>query len=366
MENIILTGDRPTGKLHIGHYVGSLRERVKLQNEGNYKEMIILIADAQALTDNAGNVTKVRDNVMEVMLDYLAVGLEPDKVTFCIQSMISALPELTQYYMNLVTLPRLFRNPTVKNEIKLRGFDNENSKNGVPVGFANYPISQAADITAFKANIVPVGEDQEPMLEQAREIVRSFNRTYKKDILVECKALLPSNETCLRLPGTDGNAKMSKSLGNCIYLSDDSDTVKKKINSIKTFPRLLEEPGILENNILFIYLDAFIKEDSFRKYYPEYSDLEELKNAYQKGGIGDGTIKKFLYEVIEEELKPIRERRKMYQSKISQLIDILKEGTQKANIIANETLNEVKEAMGINYFIDDSFKNEQIEKYKQK
>ncbi len=361
MKNIVLTADRPTGKLHIGHYVGSLRERIRLQNEGNYDEFIVMIADAQALTDNADNPEKIRDNVIEVMLDYLAIGLDPQKITFCIQSMLPALPELTAYYMNLVTLQRLLRNPTVKTEIKQKGFDDE--KTGIPVGFANYPISQAADITAFKANIIPVGEDQEPMLEQTREIVRSFNRIYKKDILVECKSVLPQNESCYRLPGTNGGTKMSKSIGNCIYLSDEPNIIKKKINSIESIPRNIEDPGILEGNVAFIYLDAFATDESFKKYYPEYKNLDELKSAYSKGGIGDGTIKKFLNDVIQEELKPIRERRHIYEKKIEEVIEILKAGTLKAIELSNKTLKEVKEAMAIDYFENDSFKNEQIKKY---
>jgi len=364
MKNIILTADRPTGRLHIGHYVGSLKERVRLQNEGDYEKLIVMIADAQALTDNAGNPTKVRDNIIEVMLDYLAVGLNPEKVIFCVQSLIKSLPELTSYYMNLVTLPRLLRNPTVKNEIKLRGFSNSDNESGIPVGFASYPISQAADITAFKANLVPVGDDQEPMLEQTREIVRSFNRIYNTDTLIECKSVLPENKVCMRLPGTDGNAKMSKSLGNCIFLADDSEVVKKKVNSIKTFPRKIEDPGIIENNILFIYLNAFCTHDSFEKYYPEYKNLDELTIAYQKGGIGDGRIKQFLYDVIEDELKPIRARRKEWEERIEEVLEILKRGTNEANKIAENTLNEVKNAMGINYFQNDNFSLEQIKKYK--
>ena len=269
MKNIILTADRPTGRLHIGHYVGSLRERVRLQNEGDFDELIVMIADAQALTDNAENPRKIRENVIEVMLDYLAVGLDPEKVTFCIQSQLPALPELTAYYMNLVTLQRLLRNPTVKSEINLRGFDKEGV--GIPVGFANYPISQAADITAFKANLIPVGIDQEPMLEQTREIVRSFNRIYKTNTLVECKSVLAKNELCYRLPGTDGDAKMSKSLGNCIYLADEPNVIKKKINSMKSFPREIEEPGIIEGNVVFTYLEAFADDNHFKKYYPEFN-----------------------------------------------------------------------------------------------
>ena len=348
MKKIILTGDRPTGQLHIGHYVGSLRERVKLQNNNDYDRFIVLIADAQALTDNADNPKKVRDNIIEVMLDYLAIGLDPKKVTFAIQSMLPALPELTAYYMNLVTLPRLMRNPTVKSEMQLRGFDND--EKGVPVGFVNYPISQAADITAFKANIIPVGEDQLPMLEQTREIVRSFNRIYNKDVLVECKEVLPENKSCYRLPGIDGNAKMSKSLGNCIYLADDESTIKKKINSMKTNPREIDDPGIIEGNVVFTYLDVFANDEYFTKYYPEYSNLDELKKAYLKGGIGDGKIKSFLNNIIQDELRPIRERREELAKDLSSIRNVLKEGTNEAIKLSNETLNEVKEAMMINYF----------------
>lgn len=362
MRNIILTADRPTGRLHIGHYVGSLYERVKLQNEGNYDELIIMIADSQALTDNADNPKKIRDNVIEVMLDYLAVGLDPKKVTFCIQSLITALPELTAYYMNLVSLARLLRNPTVKSEIAMRGFDKEGEM-GVPVGFANYPISQAADITAFKANLIPVGEDQEPMLEQTREIVRSFNRIYKTNILVECKSVLPKNKKFMRLPGTDGKAKMSKSLGNCIYLSDEPEEIKKKVNSMKSIPRAIEEPGIIEENVIFIYLEAFCKDEHFKTYYPEFKNLDELKSSYKKGGIGDGKIKDFLNNVMQEELRPIRERRKNWEKRIPEIIEILKSGTDKANKMANKTLEEVKISMGINYFSDKTFEQEQISKY---
>ena len=321
-----------------------------------------MVADAQALTDNAGNPQKVRDNIIEVMLDYLAVGLDPKKTTFCIQSEIPALPELTQYYMNLVSLPRVLRNPTVKSEIKLREFS-ENDEAGVPIGFVNYPISQAADITAFKANLIPVGDDQEPMIEQTREIVRSFNRIYNTNTLVECKSILPENEVCLRLPGTDGDAKMSKSLGNCIYLSDESDVIKKKVNSIASFPREIQEPGILENNIMFIYLSAFCKDSHFKKYYPEFNNLKELEEAYQKGGIGDGRIKKFLYEVINEEITPIRERRKELSKNIKYIINVLKDGTRHANELANKTLDEVKHDMGIDYFSGVEFEKEQIKKY---
>ncbi len=362
MENIILTGDRPTGKLHIGHFVGSLRERVKLQNEGDFKDMFIMIADAQALTDNAGNPQKVRDNVIEVMLDYLAVGLLPEKIHFFIQSEISALPELTQFYMNLVTLPRALRNPTVKSEISLRGFD-ENNK-GVPIGFVNYPISQAADITAFKANLIPVGDDQLPMIEQTKEIVKSFNGTYS-NVLVEPKAVLPNNQVCLRLPGIDGSAKMSKSLGNCIYLADDEETLKAKVKKMYTDPNHIKitDPGTIENNTVFTYLEAFVNDEFFSKYLPEYKNLNELKAHYQRGGLGDMTIKNFLFNVLNDILKPIRERRKEYESKIPDIINILKEGTKIANEHANKTLREVKNAMGLSYFNDNSFLDEQLSKY---
>jgi len=345
MGNVILTGDRPTGKLHIGHYVGSLKERVRLQNAGDYDAFYVMIADAQALTDNAENPEKIRNSVREVLLDYLAVGLDPEKVTIFVQSGVAALPELTTYYMNFVPYSRVVRNPTVKSEIATKDFGRS-----VPIGFINYPVSQAADITAFKANLVPVGEDQEPMMEQAREIVRAFNRIYKTDVLVECKAILPENKASLRLPGTDGNEKMSKSIGNCIYLSDDAAVIKKKVNSIVTFPREIEAPGILEGNVLFVYLEAFVKEDSFVKFYPEFKDLDELKKAYTKGGIGDGRIKQFLYEVLEAELRPIRERREELAGKIDDLMSILEKGTEQANRVANATLAEVKQAMGINYF----------------
>lgn len=344
MRNTILTGDRPTGKLHIGHFVGSLKERVKIQDAGNYDYFFIMVADAQALTDNADNPEKIRSSIKEVMLDYLAVGLDPEKVVFFIQSQITALPELTMYYMNLVSYNRVLRNPTVKSEINSKNFGKS-----VPIGFINYPISQAADITAFKANLVPAGEDQEPMLEQTREIVRSFNRIYKTDVLVECKSVLPENQASLRLPGTDGNEKMSKSIGNCIYLSDDSNTIKKKINSIVSFPREISAPGILENNVIFTYLEAFATDDSFKKFYPEFKNLEELKSAYKKGGIGDGRVKKFLFEVIDAELTPIRKRREEYAA-TKDVMQILQDGTKVANEIAEKTLRDVKQAMGINYF----------------
>lgn len=360
-KNIILTGDRPTGKLHLGHYVGSLRERVKIQESGNYDEMYIMIADAQALTDNHDNPEKIRENIIEVALDYLSVGLNPDKVTIFIQSQVPELTELTFFYMNLVTVSRLERNPTVKSEIKLRDFNTS-----IPVGFMTYPISQAADITAFKANIVPVGEDQLPMIEQTREIVRSFNNTYKKEVLVEPKAVLPDNEVCLRLPGTDGKAKMSKSLGNCIYLSDKTEDVKKKVMSMYTDPDhiKIEDPGKIEGNCVFTYLDAFCNDEHFTKYLPEYKNLDELKAYYQKGGLGDVKIKKFLFNVIEEVLTPIREKRKMYENKIEEVYNILEQGSIKAKEKASTTLKEVKEAMKINYFEDKELINSHVEKYK--
>jgi len=361
-KNIILTGDRPTGRLHLGHFVGSLQGRLKIQEEGNYEDMYIMIADAQALTDNYDNPDKVRENVIEVALDYLSVGLSPEKVTFFVQSQVSALTELTFFYSNLVTVSRLERNPTVKSEIKLRDFNTS-----IPVGFFTYPISQAADITAFKANIVPVGDDQLPMIEQTREIVRSFNSIYKKEVLVEPKAVLPENEVCLRLPGTDGKAKMSKSLGNCIYLSDTTDEVKKKVMSMYTDPNhiKIEDPGNIEGNTVFTYLDAFCTEEHFPKYLPEYNNLEELKDHYKKGGLGDVKIKKFLFNVIEELLTPIRERRRMYESRIDEVYKILENGSKKAIDKANETLKEVKDAMRINYFDDVELTNKHIQKYQK-
>lgn len=364
MKNIILTGDRPTGKLHIGHYVGSLKNRVKLQNEGNYEKMYIMIADAQALTDNSGNPQKVRDNIITVMLDYLSIGLDPEKVTFFIQSEVRALPEITAYYMNLVTLPRLLRNPTVKSEITMRGYDSESK--GIPVGFANYPISQAADITAFDANIIPVGDDQLPMIEQAREIVRSFNGTYNKEVLIMPEPKLPDNEACLRLPGLDGNAKMSKSLNNCIYLSDDSKTVKEKVFSMYTDPNHIkvEDPGKVEGNMVFTYLDAFSSDEDFKKYYPEFNNLDELKKAYSNGGIGDMRIKKFLYEVIEELLTPIREKRKEYINKIPYIVEALEKGTKEANKKADEVLDRIKDALGIRYF-NKEFIEEQTKRFNE-
>lgn len=354
----ILTGDRPTGRLHIGHFVGSLRERVRIQNEGNYSNLFIMIADSQALTDNAGTPQKVRDNVLNVMLDYLSVGLDPDKTTFFVQSYITALPELTMYYMNLVSLPRLLRNPTVKAEIAFRGFDN--SSKGVPVGFATYPISQAADITAFKAKYVPVGEDQLPMIEQTREIVKNFNSLYD-EVLITPEPIVPNNKACCRLPGIDGNAKMSKSLNNCIYLSDDSLTVKAKVRSMYTDPNHIKvsDPGRVEGNTVFTYLDAFCEDKYFETFLPEYKNLDELKNKYRSGGLGDVTIKNFLYNVLESILDPIRKRRFYYENNLNLVFEILKKGSEKAQLFANETLMEVKKAIGIDYFNDEKFIKEQ-------
>ena len=345
MKKIILTGDRPTGKLHIGHYVGSLKKRVELQDNDEYKQFV-MIADAQALTDNFDNPKKIQDNLLEVLLDYLAVGIDPNKTTIFIQSEISELTELTFYYMNLVNLSRLLRNPTVKEEVKLRGFENS-----IPMGFLTYPVSQAADITAFKANIIPVGDDQLPMIEQTREIVRSFNRLYK-EVLVEPVAALPDNKESFRLPGIDGNAKMSKTLGNCIYLSDTEEELYQKVMKMYTDSKhiRIEDPGHIENNIVFTYLDVFIKEDSFIKYLPEYKNLDELKEHYKKGGLGDVVIKKFLFKVLNEELSPIRQRRLEYLNKKDELMKILEEGTKEARTYARNTLKEVKEAMMLNYF----------------
>ena len=346
MGKIILTGDRPTGRLHVGHYVGSLRERVAIQNEGDCDKIFIMIADAQALTDNAENPQKVRENIIEVALDYLGCGIDPKKSTIFIQSMIPELTELTFYYMNLVTVSRLQRNPTVKTEIKMRNFEAN-----IPVGFFTYPISQAADITAFKATHVPVGEDQKPMLEQCREIVHKFNKVYG-EALVEPKIVLPRNSACLRLPGIDGKAKMSKSLGNCIYLSDEPEVIKKKIMSMFTDPNHLriEDPGDTENNPAFIYLDAFSKQEHFEEFLPEYANLDELKAHYQRGGLGDVKVKKFLNNVIQTELAPIRERRKEWEKKIPDVYEILKQGSIIAKQAAAETLHEVRKAMKINYF----------------
>jgi len=360
MGKIILTGDRPTGKLHIGHYVGSLRRRVELQNSGEFDEIFIMIADAQALTDNADNPEKVRQNIIEVALDYLACGLDPSKSTLFIQSQIPQLTELSFYYMNLVTVSRLQRNPTVKSEIAMRNFETS-----IPVGFFTYPISQAADITAFKATTVPVGEDQEPMIEQTREIVRKFNSVYG-EALVEPDILLPDNQACLRLPGTDGKAKMSKSLGNCIYLSDSEDEVKKKVMSMYTDPNhlMVSDPGQVEGNTVFTYLDAFCKEEDFKEYLPDYKNLNELKEHYQRGGLGDVKVKRFLNSVLQAELEPIRKRRKEYEADIPYVYQILKEGSQKAEAAAAATLNEVKEAMKINYFDDVELIGEQAKRFK--
>lgn len=344
--DVILTGDRPTGKLHLGHYVGSLKRRVELQNSGKYKDIYIMIADAQALTDNADDINKVRNNISEVALDYLSCGLDPKKSTIFIQSQIPQLCELSFYYMNLVTVSRLQRNPTVKNEIQQRGF-----KQSIPVGFFTYPISQAADITAFKANIVPVGEDQLPMIEQTREIVRSFNTLYK-EVLVEPTAVVPENSRCSRLPGLDGAAKMSKSLGNCIYLSDSSNDIKKKVQSMFTDQTHLriEDPGHTENNPVFIYLEAFCRDEHFAAFLPSYNNLSELKAHYERGGLGDGTVKKFLNEVLQNELKPIRERREELSKDLPEIFSMLKSGSDKAREVAEKTLQEVKTAMGINYY----------------
>lgn len=343
--NIILTGDRPTGKLHLGHYIGSLKNRVALQNEGNYDEMYLMIADSQALTDNFDNPKKVRDNIINVALDYLSVGIDPKKVNIFIQSQIPALTELSFYYMNLVTVSRLQRNPTVKNEIKEKSFEKS-----IPVGFFCYPISQAADITAFKANIIPVGNDQLPMLEQTNEIVSSFNRIYG-ETLVPCKAILNENKIAQRLPGLDGNAKMSKSLNNGIYLSDPSDVIYKKVMSMYTDPNHIkvEDPGKVEGNMVFTYLDVFSSDAQISK-YSEYKTLDEMKKAYEKGGLGDVKIKKVLYNILEEILSPIREKRKYYEEHLDEVYNILKEGTTKANEKANKTLKEVKKAIMIDFF----------------
>ena len=348
MKRIILTGDRPTGRLHVGHYVGSLAERVKLQNSGIYDEINIMIADAQALTDNAEHPEKVRQNILQVALDYLACGIDPEKSTIFIQSMVPQLTELSFYYQNLVTVSRLQRNPTVKSEIQMRNFETS-----IPVGFFCYPISQAADITAFKATDVPVGEDQEPMLEQCREIVHKFNSVYG-DTLVEPKIVLPSNKACLRLPGIDGKAKMSKSLGNCIYLSEEPEEIRKKVMSMFTDPNHLrvEDPGQVEGNPVFIYLEAFSKPEHFSEFLPEYQCLDELKAHYQRGGLGDVKVKKFLNNVLQAELGPIRERRKIWEQKLPEVLEILKQGSAAAEAKAAATLEDVRKAMKINYFED--------------
>lgn len=348
MKKIILTGDRPTGKLHIGHYIGSLKNRLLLQEKEDYDEFYIMIADAQALTDNFENPKKIKNSVIEVVLDYLSIGLDPNKVTIFIQSSISALCEMTYYYMNLVTLGRLLRNPTVKSELEIREFNNS-----IPSGFLNYPVSQAADITAFKANIIPVGDDQLPMIEQTNEIVRKFNNIYG-NTLVECEALLPKTKVESRVPGIDGKAKMSKSLDNCIYLSDSKEEVKRKVMKMYTDPNHIKisDPGKIEGNMAFLYLDLFVNDYHFKKYLPEYKNIAELKKAYQKGGLGDVIIKKFLINVLEESFEEFRKRRKYYEDNIEEVYDILKKGTEKANQKANETLKEIRKAIGIDYFND--------------
>ena len=359
MKKVMLTGDRPTGRLHVGHYVGSLRRRVELQNTGDFDDIFIMIADAQALTDNADNPEKVRQNIIEVALDYMACGLNPEKSTLFIQSQVPELTELSFYYMNLVTVSRLQRNPTVKNEIKMRNFEAS-----IPVGFFTYPISQAADITAFKATVVPVGEDQLPMLEQTKEIVHKFNSVYG-DTLINPKILLPENEACLRLPGIDGKAKMSKSLGNCIYLSEESEDIKKKVFSMFTDPNHIrvEDPGSLEGNTVFTYLDAFCKPEYFAEFLPEYQNLDELKAHYQRGGLGDMKVKRFLNNVLQAELEPIRNRRKELQKDIPAIYEILKKGSEKAEAVAAQTLKEVKDAMKINYFDDKALIEAQAERF---
>ena len=348
MDKIILTGDRPTGRLHVGHYVGSLRRRVELQDSGEYSKIFIMIADAQALTDNFENPDKVRQNIVEVALDYLSCGLDPARSTLFIQSQIPELTELSFYYMNLVTVSRLQRNPTVKNEIQMRNFEAS-----IPVGFFTYPISQASDITAFKATTVPVGEDQLPMIEQAREIVHKFNSVYAP-VLVEPQALIPQNAACLRLPGVDGKAKMSKSLGNCIYLADSPEDVKKQVMNMYTDPQhlLISDPGHLEGNTVFTYLDAFCRDEHFERYLPEYACLQELKDHYTRGGLGDMKVKKLLNQVMQEVLEPIRQRRREYEKDIPEIYNILRRGSEKAREVAAQTLSEVRSAMRINYFED--------------
>lgn len=360
MGNIILTGDRPTGKLHLGHYVGSLKNRVIMQNKGDFDKMYVMIADAQALTDNFNNPDKVRENIIEVALDYLSCGIDPNKVTIFVQSHVEQLTELMFYYMNLVTLSRLERNPTVKAEIKQKEFGAS-----LPVGFLTYPISQAADITLFNANIVPVGEDQLPMLEQTREIVRTFNNYYS-EVLVEPKAVIPDNKICSRLPGLDGKAKMSKSLGNCIYLSDSEKDVKSKVMSMFTDPNHIQitDPGKVEGNTVFTYLDAFCVDDDFSEFLPEYKNLDELKDHYRRGGLGDVKIKKFLNNILQKELSPIREKRKHYEQNIPEIFDMLLKGSEDARKVGAETLKKVKAAMGINYFEDVELINKQQQKYK--
>ena len=358
MKKIILTGDRPTGRLHVGHYVGSLKERVRLQNSGEYDEIYVMIADAQALTDNADNPEKVRQNILQVALDYLACGIDPAKTHIFIQSMVPELTELSFYYMNLVTVSRLQRNPTVKSEIQMRNFETS-----IPVGFFCYPISQAADITAFKATTVPAGEDQKPMIEQCCEIVHKFNSVYG-ETLVEPQIVLPQNAACLRLPGIDGKAKMSKSLGNCIYLSDEPEDIKKKVMSMYTDPDhvRVEDPGKIEGNTVFTYLDAFSTEEHFAKFLPDYANLDELKAHYQRGGLGDVKVKKFLNNVLQDVLEPIRERRHYWEQRIPEVYEILRAGSKEAEAAAAATLHDVREAMRINYFDDESLMNQPYEK----
>lgn len=361
-DKIILTGDRPTGRLHIGHYVGSLKRRVELQNEGDFKKMFVFIADAQALTDNIDNPEKVRQNVIEVALDYLAAGLDPEKITIFIQSQIPELCELSFYFMDLVSVSRLQRNPTVKTEIGMRGFESS-----IPVGFFTYPISQAADICAFKATTVPAGEDQKPMIEQATEIARRFNHIYG-ETLVEPQILLPQNTVCCRLPGTDGKAKMSKSLGNCIYLAETSKEVKQKVMSMYTDPQHIhvEDPGHLEGNTVFTYLDAFCKPEHFAAYWPDYQNLDEVKEHYQRGGLGDMKVKKFLNNILQEELEPIRTRRAEFEKDIPAVYEMLKKGCEEARAVAAETLDEVRRAMKINYFDDAALIAEQVQRFTAK
>ena len=361
-DKIILTGDRPTGRLHIGHYVGSLKRRVELQNEGDFKKMFVFIADAQALTDNIDNPEKVRQNVIEVALDYLAAGLDPEKITIFIQSQIPELCELSFYFMDLVSVSRLQRNPTVKTEIGMRGFESS-----IPVGFFTYPISQAADICAFKATTVPAGEDQKPMIEQATEIARRFNHIYG-ETLVEPQILLPQNSVCCRLPGTDGKAKMSKSLGNCIYLAETSKEVKQKVMSMYTDPQHIhvEDPGHLEGNTVFTYLDAFCKPEHFAAYWPDYQSLDEVKEHYQRGGLGDMKVKKFLNNILQEELEPIRTRRAEFEKDIPAVYEMLKKGCEEARAVAAETLDEVRRAMRINYFDDAALIAEQAQRFAAK
>ena len=358
-DTVILTGDRPTGRLHIGHYVGSLKRRVELQNAGDFKKMFVFIADAQALTDNIDNPEKVRQNVIEVALDYLACGLDPEKITIFIQSQIPELCELSFYFMDLVTVSRLQRNPTVKTEIGMRGFESS-----IPVGFFTYPISQAADITAFKATTVPAGEDQKPMLEQATEIVRRFNHIYG-ETLVEPNILLPQNAVCCRLPGTDGKAKMSKSLGNCIYLAESAKEVEKKVKSMYTDPTHLrvEDPGHIEGNTVFTYLDAFCKPEHFGLYWPDYQSLDEVKEHYQRGGLGDMKVKKFLNKILQEELEPIRQRRAEFEKDIPAVYEMLRKGCEEARAVAAETLSEVRRAMKINSFDDAELIAEQAKRF---